>query len=265
MSENEMSLTQTDRKLFFSKNDLNDVRMGEIVLRTSYEESKIIIIGCPQDEGVRRNGGRLGAALAPDAIREQFYKLTPLGITTKIYDAGNVKLQNSLEETHDVLTKTVEQILRDGKKLIILGGGNDISYADGKAMSNVFGVENWLAFNIDAHFDVRADSPRNSGTPYRQFLEEKLLKPENFFEFAYQPHSNSPVYFDYLKNLGVNLISLEEFQSSSFKFQDLIKNQKIKGKEKETIFYGLMLMRFALRTRRAFLRRVRLVYRRRNF
>jgi arginase family enzyme len=33
-----------------------------------------------------------------------------------------------------------------------------------------------LALNVDAHFDVRADSPRNSGTPYRQLLEEGKLK-----------------------------------------------------------------------------------------
>jgi arginase family enzyme len=43
-------------------------------------------------------------------------------------------------------------------------------------MAEVFGKENWIAINIDAHFDVRADNPRNSGTPYRQLLEEKLAQ-----------------------------------------------------------------------------------------
>ncbi len=231
-------LTQTDKKLFFQRNDRNDIRLGEIVPNVNYEESDIVIIGCPQDEGIRRNNGRVGAALAPDAIRKQFYKLSPFGILVKICDAGNIKLQNSLEETHDVHTQIVEQVLRDNKKLIILGGGNDISYADGKAMANVFGFENWLALNIDAHFDVRADLPRNSGTPYRQLLEEKLLKPENFCEFAHQPHSNSPIYFEYLKNLGVNLVSLEEVQSSKFKVQDLIEKQRTKNEKQRAIFFG---------------------------
>ena len=207
--------------------------MGEIVSYKiiDYETSEIVILGCPQDEGVRRNGGRIGAEFAPDAIRSQFYKLSNFEINIKIFDLGDTIIQPTLEKTHDVHTQIVEQVLRDDKKLIILGGGNDISYADGKAMANIFGYENWFALNIDAHFDVRADSPRNSGTPYRQLLEKKLLKPQNFCEFAFQPQSNSPVYFDYLKNFGVNLINLEEVQNSEFNFLDLLKKQK-------TIFYG---------------------------
>ncbi len=203
-----------DRNLFFRRNDASDVRLGEIVSSEidDYEASEIVILGCPQDEGVRRNGGRIGAKLAPDAIRAQFYKLSNFGLKVKIFDLGDVLIQDNLEETHDFHEQIVEQVLRDDKKLIVLGGGNDISYADGKAMAEVFGCENWLALNIDAHFDVRADSPRNSGTPYRQLLEEKLLKPELFYEFAFQPQSNSPIYFEYLKNLGAHLLELAEIK-----------------------------------------------------
>ena len=203
-----------DRDLFFRRNDAGDLRLGEIVSSEidDYEASEIVILGCPQDEGVRRNGGRIGAKLAPDAIRAQFYKLSNFGLKVKIFDLGDVLIQDNLEETHDFHAQIVEQVLRDDKKLIVLGGGNDISYADGKAMAKVFGCENWLALNIDAHFDVRADSPRNSGTPYRQLLEEKLLKPELFYEFAFQPQSNSPVYYEYLKNLGVNLYQLDKIR-----------------------------------------------------
>ena len=205
-----------NRDLFFQKNDLNDVRLGEIVSsnREDYQNARVVILGCPQDEGVKRNGGRIGARLAPEAIRRQFYKFTAFEISIKVFDLGDTIIHSSLEETHDLHTNIVEQILLDGKQIIVLGGGNDISYADGCAMANVFGADNWLGTNIDAHFDVRADEPRNSGTPYRQLLDGKLILPENFFEFAYQPHAASPAYFEYLKKLGVNLESLENFQSS---------------------------------------------------
>jgi len=216
--------TRPKQDLFFKKNDLNDARLGEIVSASAkdYEASEIVILGCPQDEGVARNNGRIGAAFAPDAIRTQFYKLTNSGISAGIFDLGDTIIQKTLEETHDLQTEIVVQVLRDGKRLIILGGGNDISYADGAAMAKVFGNENWQAFNIDAHFDVRADFPRNSGTPYRQLLDEQLLKPANFSEIAFQPQANSPIYFDYLKNSGVTTISLEDIQDSRFKIQDLI-------------------------------------------
>ncbi len=209
------------QNLFFNRNDLNDARLGEIVSAQieDYETAEIVILGCPQDEGVARNKGRIGAALAPDAIRGQFYKLTDFGINASVFDLGDTIIQSTLEETHDLHTRIVGQILRDAKQIIVLGGGNDISYADGAAMAEVFGAENWLGLNIDAHFDVRADYPRNSGTPYRQLLDERLIEPKNFYEIAFQTAAASPIYHQYLVNSGVNLISLEEFRAANFAFQ----------------------------------------------
>jgi formiminoglutamase len=224
------------QELFFKKNDPNDVRLGEIVSSSfkDYEHSEIIILGSPQDEGVARNKGRIGAALAPDAIRAQFYKLSNFGISTAFFDLGDTIIQEALEETHDLQTKIVEQVLRDGKRLIILGGGNDVSYADGAAMAKVFGKENWSAINIDAHFDVRADAPRNSGTPYRQLLEEKCILPENFYEIGYQSQANSPIYFDYLKNIGSTLVSLEDFQKNG----SLVTNVQSFFSADQSLFWG---------------------------
>jgi formiminoglutamase len=232
-----------DESLFFHRNDPNDVRLGEIVSvrEEDYAASKIVIIGCPQDEGVRRNNGREGARMAPAAIRKEFYRLTPFGIRTKIFDFGDTIIQDSLEETHDAHCRIISQLLRDGKKVISLGGGNDISYPDGCAMAEVFGKENWIAINIDAHFDVRADNQRNSGTPYRQLLEEKLLNPAYFYEIGFQPQLASPVYYRYLQNLGVNLISLDQLRSrntADLEIREAIREKFIKHSSSLSIFFG---------------------------
>ena len=55
----------------------------------------IVIVGCPQDEGVKRNGGREGAAAAPEAIRRQFYKLTPFNFRKRVFDLGDTKIGGS--------------------------------------------------------------------------------------------------------------------------------------------------------------------------
>lgn len=244
MSETFENLTQPDEKVFFKKNDRNDVRLGEIVPKTKYAESSIVIIGCPQDEGVKRNGGREGAALAPDAIREQFYRLTPFGIHHKVCDLGNVELQSSLEETHDNLTAIVKKILEDKKKIIILGGGNDISYADGRAMSDVYGARNWLGVNVDAYFDVRADEQRSSGTPYRQLLEEKLIRNDYLYEIAYQPQFISPVYYRYLQNLGVNMVSVAQLRSretADLELRELMRQKFVHHSQSLTAFFAFDL------------------------
>ena len=244
MSDKFENLTKPDDELFFKRGDRSDLRLGEIVPQANYDEAKIVIVGCPQDEGVKRSNGREGAAEAPKAIRRQFYKLTPFGITAKICDLGDVAVNDSLEVTHDNLTKTVTQILRDGKKVIVLGGGNDISYADGRAMAEVFGAGNWLGVNVDAHFDVRLADEPNSGTPYRQLLDEKLIRPDYFYETAYQPHFASPVYYRYLHNLNVNLISLDQLRSretADLELRELVRQKFIGHSESLTAFFGFDL------------------------
>ena len=246
MSEIFSQTTRPNPDLFFSRNDRNDPRLGEIVRRDEgdYAASEIVILGCPQDEGVIRNNGRPGAEHAPSAIREQFYKLTPFNIRKKLFDLGNTKIGASLEETHDTHTAVVEQVLRDGKRLIVLGGGNDVSYPDGVAMAEVFGRENWIGINVDSHLDVRIADQRNSGTPYRQLLEEGHLTPDHFFEVGYQTHFCSPVYYEYIRQLGVQRISLELLRSrseSDVELKEMIKNKFVKHSAALNTFFGFDL------------------------
>lgn len=235
-----------NRDLFFSRDDPNDPRLGQIVSvdTNDYAGADVVVLGCPQDEGVRRNKGREGAAKAPDAIRDQFYRLTPLNIKKKVFDLGDTDVSGSLEEVHDRHTEIAKKIISDGKRLIVIGGGNDISYADGRAMAQVFGVDWWIGVNIDSHLDVRADQPRNSGTPYRQLLEEKCIRPDYFYEVGYQTHFCSPVYYNYIRELGVNRISLEILRSraeADLELKESIKQNFIGHSSSMNTFFGFDL------------------------
>ncbi|GAB5492657.1 MAG: formimidoylglutamase [Phototrophicaceae bacterium] len=229
-------VTAPDTSLFFKKNDPNDVKLGETVLyqQDDYEMSDVVLIGLPQDEGVRRNGGRVGAKDAPDAIRQALYKLVNIP-SLKFFDMGNSKIFPTLEETHAKHQAIIEHLLDDGKVIIVLGGGNDTSYPDCAALSTHIN-KNVLAFNIDAHFDIRADSPRNSGTPYRQLLDEGLIHPQNFYEIAYQPFANSPTYIDYLRSKGVVHHALKDVHDIGL---EKLLNDILAHHKDESVFWGL--------------------------
>jgi len=238
--------SRPNRELFFTKNDIHDPRLGEIVPSdpNEYAAAEIVILGCPQDEGVRRSNGRVGAAGAPDGIREQFYRLTPFNIKKRLFDLGNVVIGGSLEETHDTQLAIVTQVLRDGKRLIILGGGNDVSYPDGRAMAEVFGPEQWIGINVDSHLDVRIAEQRNSGTAYRQLLEEGHLLPKYFYEVGYQTHFASPIHYKYLRDLGVNRISLEILRSreqADMELKENIRQRFIGQSDSLNTFFGFDL------------------------
>ncbi len=224
--------TRPDAKLFFSRGDKNDPRVGEIVHSdpAHYASSDIVILGCPQDDGVTRNFGRKGPAEAPDAIRDQFYRLTTFNIRKRIFDLGNTVIGPTLEETHDTHAEIVEQVLRDGKRLIVLGGGNDISYPDGVAMAKVFGPEWWIGVNVDSHLDVRLADERNSGTQFRQLLDGGHLLPTYFYEVGFQTHFCSPVCYEFIRDQKIHRISLELLRSraeADVELKDMIRDKFI--------------------------------------
>lgn len=206
-----------EASLLFRRNDANDIRLGEHVRiePDEYAAAHVVILGCPQDEGVRRNGGRPGAAQAPTEIRRWLYRLGIAGLEhLHIFDLGDIAIQPTLEATHTNQQQIVQQVISDGKRLLVLGGGNDLSYPDCAGVAHAIGP--LVAFNIDAHFDVRADTPRNSGTPYRQLLDEHILDPLHFYEIGAQPFANSSTYVQYLQRQGVQIVWAEQLRTGDF-------------------------------------------------
>ncbi|MGB9736703.1 formimidoylglutamase [Chloroflexus sp.] len=200
------------RALFYHRDDPNDRRLGEFVTPgiAGYDSAKVVLLGCPQDIGVQRNRGRAGAAQGPTAIRRCFYRLGVAGLTDlPICDLGDVPVDADLETIHALQRALAAQIIEDGKLLISLGGGNDISFPDFAALATA-AIPPPLAINVDAHYDVRADWPANSGTPYRQLIEAGLIDPQRYWIIGAQPFANAPVYTTYLLAQGATIVSLSD-------------------------------------------------------
>ncbi|MBY0384423.1 arginase family protein, partial [bacterium] len=190
------SFVPCSKDLFFKSTKAQDPRLGELVNSSSSAEQTFIIAGYPDDEGIRINGGRLGAALAPDVIRKYFYKTTPVEKNSpySLADFGNLKNDISLEKRHEIVKKEVAQNLKENKIWIGLGGGHDYGYADGA------GFLDWcqtqknskrpVVINFDAHLDVRKPSKDiNSGTPFYRLNEMGI--DFDFVQIGIQKQCNS--------------------------------------------------------------------------
>ncbi|WP_319467871.1 formimidoylglutamase [uncultured Pseudodesulfovibrio sp.] len=187
--------------------DPNDIFVGSVISRDTHDYHKAthVLIGCPQDIGVQRNHGRPGAAEAPATIRNILYKLKPprnLG-SGSVLDLGDIITGNNLEAIHDTLHAVVRQAVADGKHVMVMGGGNDCSLPDAKAVHATH--PDFAAINMDAHLDMRISDQVHSGTPYRNLIEGGFLTPENFHEVGIQPWANSPIYLEKAEELGVNI------------------------------------------------------------
>lgn len=192
----------------------DDPRLGEIVEfwrgeSDSLRPGRAVLIGFPQDEGVRRNQGRVGAAEAPHEIRRSLYRLTPgdpaheRDLTgTPPLDVGNVRIAGALEQTQDALAEVVLGVLCRGAVPIVLGGGHETAYgvylgyvAAGMAVGIV---------NIDAHLDVRPliDGKGHSGSPFRQAIEHPAAPLGRYVCLGAQPHVISREHLRYAQEHG---------------------------------------------------------------
>jgi len=97
------STSRPDEGLFYTRNDPNDIRMGESIVRPrKHSRNEVVIVGCPQDEGVARNQGRGRARSRRTEIRRAFYRSRkpPALDAIRIFDLGDVIPKTTLEATH---------------------------------------------------------------------------------------------------------------------------------------------------------------------
>ncbi len=217
-----------DKRLFYSRGDSSDPRMGEIVRRLEPAAkgplsggADIVFVGVPEDRGIAKNFGRTGAAAGPDAIRARFYRLTP-GFNPdimklKIADAGNLETEGlALEKVHQVLERTVEGIIKEGALPVVLGGGHDLSFPGIAGLAEGLELdEGELGLvNIDSHLDVRSpEEGINSGTAFFRCLNEMprdALNGRNFVEYGVQEPYNSPFAFNWVRDRGATVMTFRD-------------------------------------------------------
>lgn len=203
-------------------------------LSNTIENSHFVIAGYPDDEGIKNNGGRPGARLAPNLIREFLFKMTPPAFnpTTSlinIYDMGNLKLDQELGLRHESAITDLTQVLLQNKSLISFGGGHDYGYVDGQSFLNFCHKTKLspLVINFDAHLDVRPmDKGITSGTPFFRLLSEQKF---DFFEIGLQEQCNSKAHLKWLTENGGKYLSLNELYSQNTEQSAFINFEKFEN------------------------------------
>lgn len=193
----------------------DDPRLGGLISSGAALERDCLLalIGFPVDEGVRRNGGRLGSAAGPAAIRESLYRMPPDAISPKAFsevarrtvDLGDVQHTGSLSDRQQRLGEVVEEVLSRGAVPVVLGGGHETAF--GHFLGYALGDRKVAILNIDAHADVRplTEEGGHSGSPFRQALEHKSGSCIRYSVAGLQPGRNSASHIDYVRDHGGNV------------------------------------------------------------
>ncbi|WP_194976690.1 formimidoylglutamase [Aquiflexum lacus] len=203
--------------------------LEELKLPIESKGRKVAMLGYAGDEGVSRNQGRRGAANGPIAIRKMMAPMAfHLPNEPQIFDLGDiVTLDNNMEESHDLITETVSELLADKVFPVLLGGGHDLAFAHGRGILNHVKTkgEKLGIINLDAHFDLRAlvNGQGHSGSPFFQ-LAKAYPSDFHYLCLGVQSAANPSSLFNTAKQLKVNWMEMEDFTLSNWENIVLVLN-----------------------------------------
>ena len=236
LSQNELAKITNHRsgEIKFGEKILTVPKDTDVIEFITNSEAKFVLLGLPEDIGVRANLGRPGTSSAYESALQslaniqhnKFCKgnhlivLGELNVSKEMGIAQN--LDNSNKEDRKELFKLVEkidvevshiihQICSTGKIPIIIGGGHNNAYGNIKGLALAKGKP-VNAINFDAHTDFRILEGRHSGNGFSYAYEDGFLK--KYFVFGLHENFVSKSVFNTLKELTsrVKYVTYEEVE-----------------------------------------------------
>ncbi len=184
------------------------------------QQPGIVILGFECDEGVARNHGRVGAAKAPDIIRQHLANMA-IHQDFYLYDAGNITCEaQALERSQQQLAEKLSALLQEKQFPIILGGGHEMAYGSFLGLFKALKPDSRIGIiNFDAHFDLREQTTASSGTPFFQ-IAQQLQAHQQVFHYlclGICENSNTKALFASADELKVDYIFDKELQMNTTK------------------------------------------------
>lgn len=169
-----------------------EVKLGERILLPVGDDlnavlgscpAQFVLLGIPEDIGVRANGGIGGAHTAwqpalkallnvqhtDSLLGEQILLLGAFDFSEWMFASidGDIQmLRNLVSRIDDEVYPVIETIVAAGKVPVVIGGGHNNAYPLLKGASRAMG-QALNCINLDAHSDYRAIEGRHSGNGFR--------------------------------------------------------------------------------------------------
>lgn len=167
---------------------------------------QIAIVGVLEN---RNDVNYIGQDFNLNEVREALYALFPGSWTLNIADLGDIYKGETVQDTYFALQSTLTLLIEKKIIPIILGGTQDLTYANYRAYDNLVPMVNIV--NVDCKFDL-GDSTK--AIKNNSFVGKIILdEPCNLFSYAnigYQTYFNSQEEIDLMQKLYFETYRLGE-------------------------------------------------------
>ena len=161
------------------------------------DDVQIAIIGVKE---TRNDVNYMGEVVQFDSIRSAFYNLYPGNWHTTIADLGDIDSGESVEDTYFAIRTAITVLLEKNIIPVILGGSQDLTYANYRAYDSVMPMINIV--NIDTNFDLGdANLPIKNNSYIGKVIVEEPYNLFNYTTIGYQTYFNAQEEIDLMDKL----------------------------------------------------------------
>ena len=184
---------------------------------------KIAIVGVQES---RNSVNYIGDEFQIIEIRKAFYKLFPGNWSHHMADLGDIQRGNTVEDTYFALSKVVSSLVNSNIIPIIIGGSQDLTYANYRAYDKISSMVNIV--NIDKSFDLGDSSkPITNGSYLGKIILEKPYNLFNYTAIGFQTYFNSQEEIDLMEKLYFESYRLGDISKSIGLVEPLLRDADI--------------------------------------
>ncbi len=161
------------------------------------ESTQLAIVGVAESRNSEQNAG---SQYAPQAVRQFLYKQFGHATSLSVTDLGDIKAGHTVEDTYYALRTTVDTLVRKNIIPIIIGGSQDLTYAQFLGYSELEQTINIAA--IDSVFDL--GNPEEPITNFSYLGKIILHQPNYLFNYSnigYQTYLVDPASLQMMSRL----------------------------------------------------------------
>jgi arginase family enzyme len=182
--------------------------------------TKLVIIGVCEG---RKSINNKGSEKAPDKIREYLYSLFKHSGISEIADLGNVQQGFEISDTYYALSNIVTFLIKKKIIPIIIGGGQDLTYANYTAYQNLEQTVNLVS--IDSVFDMGLiEQPIDN----KSYLGSIILHQPNYLfnysNIGYQTYLVSPSSINMMNKLYFDSYRLGQIRDNIQESEPIIRH-----------------------------------------
>lgn len=184
------------------------------------EGADLAIIGVKED---RRTINNEGCAIAPDYVRNNLYRLFKGQPKINIVDLGNIKRGHTVEDTYFALSNVIAELLSMNILPIIIGGSQDLTYANYLAYEKLKQTINIVS--IDSKFDL-GESEKEIDA--QSFLSKIILHQPNFLfnytNIGYQSYFVDQEAIELMRKLYFDIYRLGKVKQNIEEAEPMVRN-----------------------------------------